>query len=991
MYGLGSVGSMHECRQRVAHNKRNINLEYPASVHAIAVYALRTADSRNRSAYSRVMYTIVQKVVAVAVATAATATEEVEEETIYVTCIEERGRAVLNDVPRDPDGTVCISLYSIGQASRAWADCESLYAGKQKRTMILRYFHVAHVVPRHLCLIRTAVCARKRERELRFVFAFDHLFCTRQCVLYTLISPSGTLSHHVESSRSQAQPFCLCNTATKIHTPFSSFRDVGNNDVEVYCLLIHDTILRIALGVRDYFKNVITASSFNNNMTIKQILQPANTYAQYYARVQRNEAITCRRNDDDDDEVDACKQLTCNISYSRSRANTHSTLDKFVPCARANVCSCTPRDRVEASSPIYARYILALFDFANVRMNRNEIEQCGSIQQAAAIVGKFAVIYKLFDTECIIIESYTYRCAAHYAYRSCVDRRSASYTTRYKCICSCCIVEWPLTLLRESVRLSHTNHLHTRTCDAISRAWPAHLLSLHHVKLGSPSSFDVREMSWEELPRARNTINTFCKHFYPKMSSLQMPCFIVFLHLNIGYNRGKNGLQQYKESVNMWRLQHRKTRHVALGAAWVSLQAETIGSVASYARRSAESHYCMARLAPERSEGASASVCSRFPLCAAHTRVACSARRPPGSSESIAPFTLSSQSFIKDALSRFAWYIYSAHEPFWTSLRITAENRVGLSKINEDFRVNPRVLIGNQLGFPCKSSWIDKKSRRIFAEIHVGLSKINEDFRGNPRGLRTWTVYMIHVRSTWNQCPILEESLYDPRGISVDNPRGHPRNFFQLDTAAVCAHCMDQLQGCKYTTTFFFSRGALTSHVRFAHTYPIYNALNARAHSLRFIPPQRRSYNTRARLINSQAHRAPALAASRGRELKGGLRRRRRYIWSSNWNNSNNDKYGVKITEHIAITRGSSSMNRSSSDIDDDGRRHCFALLRSRGDPELNRLNKNIRTAFLSEARKITSCRAVYARGMLFWNLIRDDYPTHTVHRNSSSQPYTCH
>uniref|UniRef100_A0ABD2W829 Uncharacterized protein n=1 Tax=Trichogramma kaykai TaxID=54128 RepID=A0ABD2W829_9HYME len=228
---LGSVGSMYECRQRVAHNKRNINLEHPASVHAIALYALRTADSRNRSAYSRVMYTIVQKVVAVAVATAATATEEVEEETIYVTCIEERGRAVLNDVPRDPDGTVCISLYSIGQASQAWADCESLYAGKQKRTMILRYF-------------------------------------------------------------------------------FSSFRDVGNNDVEVYCLLIHDTILRIALG---------------------------------------------------------------NISYSRSRANTHSTLDKFVPCARANVCSGTPRDRAEASSPIYARYILALFDFANVRTNRNEI------------------------------------------------------------------------------------------------------------------------------------------------------------------------------------------------------------------------------------------------------------------------------------------------------------------------------------------------------------------------------------------------------------------------------------------------------------------------------------------------------------------------------------------------------------------------------------------------------------------------------------------
>ncbi|CAB0039500.1 unnamed protein product [Trichogramma brassicae] len=59
-------------------------------------------------------------------------------------------------------------------------------------------------------------------------------------------------------------------------------------------------------------------------------------------------------------------------------------------------------------------------------------------------------------------------------------------------------------------------------------------------------------------------------------------------------------------------------------------------------------------------------------------------------------------------------------------------------------------------------------------------SRINEDFRANPRGLRTWTLYLIHVRSTWNQCPILEESLYDPRGISVDDPRGYPRNFFQL-------------------------------------------------------------------------------------------------------------------------------------------------------------------------------------------------------------------
>ncbi|CAB0038181.1 unnamed protein product [Trichogramma brassicae] len=38
----------------------------------------------------------------------------------------------------------------------------------------------------------------------------------------------------------------------------------------------------------------------------------------------------------------------------------------------------------------------------------------------------------------------------------------------------------------------------------------------------------------------------------------------------------------------LWRLQHRKTRHVALGAAWVSLQAATIGSGASCTRRSAE-------------------------------------------------------------------------------------------------------------------------------------------------------------------------------------------------------------------------------------------------------------------------------------------------------------------------------------------------------------------------------------------------------------------
>ncbi|CAB0041919.1 unnamed protein product [Trichogramma brassicae] len=38
----------------------------------------------------------------------------------------------------------------------------------------------------------------------------------------------------------------------------------------------------------------------------------------------------------------------------------------------------------------------------------------------------------------------------------------------------------------------------------------------------------------------------------------------------------------------MWRLQRRKTGHVALGAAWVSLQAATIGSVAICARRSAE-------------------------------------------------------------------------------------------------------------------------------------------------------------------------------------------------------------------------------------------------------------------------------------------------------------------------------------------------------------------------------------------------------------------
>uniref|UniRef100_A0ABD2WLB8 Uncharacterized protein n=1 Tax=Trichogramma kaykai TaxID=54128 RepID=A0ABD2WLB8_9HYME len=67
-----------------------------------------------------------------------------------------------------------------------------------------------------------------------------------------------------------------------------------------------------------------------------------------------------------------------------------------------------------------------------------------------------------------------------------------------------------------------------------------------------------------------------------------------------------------------------------------------------------------------------------------------------------------------------------------------------------------------------------------FFSIPVDRSRINEDFRENPRGLRTWTLYMIHVRSRWNQCPILEESLHDPRGISVDNPSGHPRNFCQL-------------------------------------------------------------------------------------------------------------------------------------------------------------------------------------------------------------------
>uniref|UniRef100_A0ABD2W873 Uncharacterized protein n=1 Tax=Trichogramma kaykai TaxID=54128 RepID=A0ABD2W873_9HYME len=63
----------------------------------------------------------------------------------------------------------------------------------------------------------------------------------------------------------------------------------------------------------------------------------------------------------------------------------------------------------------------------------------------------------------------------------------------------------------------------------------------------------------------------------------------------------------------------------------------------------------------------------------------------------------------------------------------------------------------------------------------------------------------------------------------------------------------------------------------------------------------------------------------------------------------------ISVRWHIAITRGSSGMNRSSTDIDDDGRRRCFALLRSRGDPELNRLNKNTRTGFLSEARKSSS------------------------------------
>ncbi|CAB0040569.1 unnamed protein product [Trichogramma brassicae] len=97
-----------------------------------------------------------------------------------------------------------------------------------------------------------------------------------------------------------------------------------------------------------------------------------------------------------------------------------------------------------------------------------------------------------------------------------------------------------------------------------------------------------------------------------------------------------------------------------------------------------------------------------------------------------------------------------------------------------DYCGKPRGFIKNQRGFPRKSSWINRESTRIYAEILVDRSRINENFRANPRGLRTWTLYLIHVRSTWNQCPILEESLYDPRVISVDDPRGYPRNFFQL-------------------------------------------------------------------------------------------------------------------------------------------------------------------------------------------------------------------
>ncbi|CAB0028408.1 unnamed protein product [Trichogramma brassicae] len=100
--------------------------------------------------------------------------------------------------------------------------------------------------------------------------------------------------------------------------------------------------------------------------------------------------------------------------------------------------------------------------------------------------------------------------------------------------------------------------------------------------------------------------------------------------------------------------------------------------------------------------------------------------------------------------------------------------------MHEDYCRKPRGFIENQRGFPRKSSWINRESTRIYAVILVDRSKINEDFRANPRGLRTWTLNLIHVRSTWNQCPILEESLYDPRGISVDDPRGYPRNFFQL-------------------------------------------------------------------------------------------------------------------------------------------------------------------------------------------------------------------
>ncbi|XP_023316614.1 uncharacterized protein LOC106658550 [Trichogramma pretiosum] len=133
----------------------------------------------------------------------------------------------------------------------------------------------------------------------------------------------------------------------------------------------------------DYFKNVITSSSFNNNMTIKQILQPANTYAVewdhgFYSKVSNEYKVLKSLG-----LVDLSVEEATNIEFKTIDQNNNDTW-KQERCIRLTASlfhSCCMKVNNEEGARSLVKKIMNGYTFTSKATNHGIIHEESAIQK----------------------------------------------------------------------------------------------------------------------------------------------------------------------------------------------------------------------------------------------------------------------------------------------------------------------------------------------------------------------------------------------------------------------------------------------------------------------------------------------------------------------------------------------------------------------------------------------------------------------------------